>query len=140
MKKLAWIMLLFVLPCLSQTDIKRTDGGLNGRFWDTLSSTSKLFFIMGFDDAIGTVYPNSERVYFSKVPYSDIVKGVDRFYQEPENLMFPVSDALQIFTIKANGATQAEVEAKMAEFRREIKATEDLLKKAEDLLKKDSKP
>ena len=56
-----------------------------------------------------------------------MVKGLDRFYEEPENLAFPVSYALQIFTIKVSGASQAEVETRIAQFRREMKATEELL-------------
>jgi hypothetical protein len=60
---------------------------------------------------------------------SGLRRGLDRFYQEPENLMIPISDSLVIFQLKVNGATQAEIETKMTEIRRRIKETEELLKK-----------
>lgn len=83
---------------------------------------------MGLDEGMGRLAPYKEDEFFPKVPFGDITKGLDRFYQEPENLMFPICDALRIFKIKVVGATQAEVEAKIASIRREIKETEELLK------------
>jgi hypothetical protein len=124
-------VLIVILPCFAQvSDVERTNGAANGRFWANLSSTSKLYFILGFEEAMGLASPDSEALYLAKSPiYGDVVKGLDRFYQEPENLMIPISDGLIIFQIKANGATQAEVETKMAVIRRRIKLTEELLKK-----------
>jgi hypothetical protein len=52
--------------------------------------------------------------------FGDIEKGLNRFYQEPENLMFPVSFALHFFTMKVNGASQVEVEAEVKRTRRNI--------------------
>jgi hypothetical protein len=131
MNKLALAVLLLI-PCLAQdssSDIQRTNGGVNGRLWQSLSSTSKLYLLVGFDEAMGLAQPYREKIYFPKVPYGDVVKGIDRFYEAPENLTFPVSDALQIFTLKVNGATQSEIEVRLREFRRDIKLAEELLKK-----------
>src|SRR5271157_2373295 len=107
-KSVILFALAVILPCFAQApDVERTNGGANGRFWANLSSTSKLFFIVGFDEGIGIAAPFSEQKYFAKgTPYGDVVKGLDRFYQEPENLMIPISDSLVIFQLKVNGATQ----------------------------------
>lgn len=130
MKKLILALVLLSIPAYSQgTDTDRTNGGVNGRFWMSLSETSRLFFLMGFDEAMGLANPFGEKEYFSKdAPYGDVVKGLTRFYEEPENLRFPVSDALQIFQMKVNGATQSEIEARLIQMRREIRRMEELLK------------
>ena len=49
--------------------------------------------------------------------FGEIVKGMDRFYEEPENLILPVIEAMEIFTLKANGASPDRVEKKLAGFR-----------------------
>jgi hypothetical protein len=130
MKKLILVALLMSISAFCQsTDNERTNGGVNGRFWMTLSDTSRLYFLIGFDEAMGIGNPYGEKDYFSKdAPFGDVVKGITRFYQEPENLRSPVSYALQIFRMKVNGATQAQIEAKLDELRREMKKTEELLK------------
>jgi hypothetical protein len=47
MKKLAW-MLMLVLPCFSQTiSNEKTLGGLNGRFWETLTPSDRLCLSSG---------------------------------------------------------------------------------------------
>ena len=67
--------------------------------------------------------------YFPGVPYGDVLKGVDRFYEEPENLTFPVLYALEVFALKVNGATQSEIEKNLAERRQRIKEMELAIKK-----------
>ena len=87
---------------------------------------------MGLDEGMGLAFakPSDEKVYFPRAPYGDIVKGLDSFYQEPENLIFPINNGLRIFTMKVNGATQAEVAAEVAELRRDVKLLEQILKNA----------
>ena len=87
---------------------------------------------MGLHEGLGIVEESPSvrmRSTFPDVPFGDIVKGVDRFYQEPENLTFPVNYALEIFTLKVNGSTQAEIEKKIAGYRQHIRNVEDALKK-----------
>jgi hypothetical protein len=128
MKKLAW-MLMLVLPCFSQTiSNEKTLGGLNGRFWETLTPSDRLWFIIGLHE--GLEYAEARMPsYFPGVPYGDVLKGVDRFYEEPENLTFPVLYALEVFALKVNGATQSEIEKNLAERRQRIKEMELAIKK-----------
>jgi hypothetical protein len=62
--------------------------------------------------------------------FVEIVKGLDRFYDEPENLILPVSRGLEIFAMRVNGATQAAIDTKLAAYReRYIKSAEEEQKK-----------
>jgi hypothetical protein len=96
MKKQGLALFLFLFHAFLKIALSEPTGGVNGRFWHTLSSTSKLYFLYGFDEAMGLAKPYDDKLYFANVSYGDIVKGLDRFYQEPENLMFPISYALRI--------------------------------------------
>ena len=49
--------------------------------------------------------------------YDDVVKGVDVFFSQPENLRFRVLDAIGIFIMRANGKSQAEIDRAMAQIR-----------------------
>jgi hypothetical protein len=128
MKKLAWMFML-VLPCFSQAiNNEKTLGGLNGRFWERLTPSDRLWFIIGLHE--GLEYSEATmRSYFPDVPYSDILKGVDRLYEEPETLTFPILYALEVFALKVNGATQSEIEKNLAERRQRIKDMEQAIKK-----------
>jgi len=112
MKNLTWLMLVLVVPGFSQTKETRpivggptqqTLGELNGRFWQGIPSGLKSMFIVGFAEGVAFAGPGQLKA-FPTVPYGDIVKGLDRFYQEPENLIFPMGYALEIFTMKVRGS------------------------------------
>jgi hypothetical protein len=45
--------------------------------------------------------------------YGEVLKGIDRFYQEPENMRLPIFVALQVFALKVAGAKATEIEAVM---------------------------
>lgn len=49
----------------------------------------------------------------------EIIKGVDRIYDDPENLILPIVDAFDIFAAKAKGANPAGVQALAAKHRSE---------------------
>jgi hypothetical protein len=89
-------------------DETRTRGLVNGRFWTILHYDTKLFFIIGFCEGAASADvcpPQSE--------FGEIVKGIDRLYQEPENLRLPFVDAARIFAMKVTGATATQIEAVM---------------------------
>ncbi len=69
--------------------------------------------------------------YFpSTTTLGETAKGLNHFYEEPENLILPAIDALEVFTLKVNGATQESVATKLAAYRlRYVKAVEDEEKK-----------
>jgi hypothetical protein len=138
MKKLTWVLLVVVMPCFSQANetqqtvggkIEQTVGQLNGRFWQGMPpGPIKTAFIVGFGEGIGFARPQAKD--FPSVPYGDIVKGLDRFYQEPENLIFPIGYALEVFTMKVEGATQSDIEKKLMEYRTFIRTLEEALKRS----------
>jgi hypothetical protein len=110
--------LLFLIVSLTfcyAADItdQRTNGQLNGRFWTTLTNNEKLFFVLGYCELRPPPWECP-----SKTEFGDIVKGIDRFYQEPENLRLPVIFAADIFKLKVAGAKTSEIEAVMEEARK----------------------
>jgi hypothetical protein len=50
------------------------------------------------------------------------VRGIDRFYQEPENLRLPFMAAVKIFAMKVTGAKATEIEAFMDRVRKDADA------------------
>ena len=137
MKRLTWLLIVLVMPCFSQANqsqqtvgsgTQQTLGELNGRFWQVIPSSQKATFIVGFAEGMGFARPEQVKD-FPTVPYGDIVQGLDRFYGEAEKLVFPVGYALQIFTMKLNGATQSEIDKKLIEYRTFIRDVEGGLKR-----------
>ena len=63
-----------------------------------------------------------ERLGWARFPVTlviaDVVKGVDKFFSEPENLGFLIVDAVGIFARKAAGASQGEIDLQMARLRK----------------------
>jgi hypothetical protein len=71
------------------------------------------------------------RHYFpSTVTFGEIAKGLDHFYEEPENLILPLIDGLELFAQKVNGAAPEAITTTVAARRlRYVKAVEDEEKK-----------
>ena len=67
------------------------------------------------------------KAYFPvTLSFSDIVKGVDEIYEDTANLILPIVDTMEIFALKASGAAQTQVDAKLAELReRSIKDADE---------------
>ena len=93
-------------------------GLLNGRYWTSLNETAKAFYLAGYRDGLvvgagstslaepGEILERLGRARFPvTLVISDVVKGVDKFFSEPENLRFPIVDAVGIFARKAAGAS-----------------------------------
>lgn len=104
---LTLLMIVLATSCYA-ADIsdQRSNGSLNGRFWTHLNQHEKLTFVLGYCEGAPICPPQPT--------FSDIVKGIDRFYQEPENLRLTFASALRIFSLKVAGAKMSEIEAAMS--------------------------
>jgi hypothetical protein len=107
-------------PAGTTADTNFTLGYRNGRLWQSVTSNFKTFYLTGFSEAFNLY--SSNQPDFASATIGDAEKGLDRFYQEPENLMFPVITALRFFAMKLNGASQVEVEAEVKRCRTIINA------------------
>jgi len=87
-------------------------------------------YIKIMHDSDGDVVQDLRHYFPSTMTFGEIIKGLDRFYEEPENLILPVIDGLELFTLKANGVTQEAIDTKAAAFRLNyVKALEEEQKK-----------
>ena len=59
--------------------------------------------------------------WFPKLDSPDIIKGLNRFYDQPENLKLPVRIALHILAMKVAGKPPAEIESELAGYRRVVR-------------------
>jgi hypothetical protein len=87
---------------------QRTNGLLNGRFWNGIDDSGKLFFLIGYCEAAVDALRCPAQTEFGET-----IKGIDKFYQEPENLRLTFISAMRIFTRKVEGAKPTEIEALM---------------------------
>jgi hypothetical protein len=112
---------LLVLGLLFWTAAVAADGPLatrdamNGRSWRTLNETGKVYYIVGFNDALRTMSLRSAAdldVYDTQRTMGETVEGVDEIYQKPENVILPVYDAIELFALKSKGVPATQVEEK----------------------------
>jgi hypothetical protein len=81
-------------------------------------------------DSDGDVEEDLHHYFSSTMTFGEIAKGLDHFYGEPENLILPVVDGLELFALKVNGTTQEAIATKVAAYRlRYVKAVEEEQKK-----------
>ena len=110
MKKLILIVVLATCVSAGDTSMQRTGGKLNGRWWHIMDNDQRFAYVLGYGDAaqMMTNWPN----YFPVLPttFEDVIKGVNRIYEEPENLVLPISDAIWLFTLKAKGYSKQRVD------------------------------
>jgi hypothetical protein len=115
------------MPALAPAQTAAPDEIPNGRCWSYLSLRDKAVWVWGFEIGVATgitatdkdgkrlmpesSWPEVNRLYSSHLSLAEIVKGIDRFYEDtPENAPVPVSGALEYVTRKANGASQRELD------------------------------
>lgn len=99
------------------------EGGIaNGRIWSALPPDRRNWWILGQIDAARTILDPKEASKYDPHTLSipETVAGVDRFYQEPENLPIPIMYALFFVTMKANGEDPDVIAKMIASFRRTI--------------------
>ncbi len=87
---------------------QKTRGNLNGRFWSRMDDTLKLAFLLGFCEAATGTFACPKQLEFG-----EITQGIDRFYQEPENLRLPILAAMRVLAMKVEGARATEIDGVM---------------------------
>lgn len=125
MLKSAFVFLVLAIAASAQSSSlpaqgqARTFGQVNGRFWVILSDGQRLTFLGGWLDALTAVSTESLKKYFpSGATPDEIVRAVSAFYADPLNARIPIMGAFEITTLRANGSTQAEVEAMISIYRK----------------------
>ncbi len=136
-RSLALLIAAFLGNGSAQTTTVTTWGSINGRAWVKLSSLAKTTYISGLVDGTRSgqayieatcklvpLYPEPSRPTLNAfcdrlqitallpagVAIEDAVKGVDVFFDSPEHLRFRVLDAVGIFSMKAAGKSQSEID------------------------------
>ena len=118
MKKVNAFFLLVTLSSLAQTPTApasrapalTTAGYINGRTWRALQSGEKILYLTGFAEALLQVdSPMRSNYIATQLSTGEAGEAVDRFYAEPENLPIPVTGALVVVTMRANGAAQSSI-------------------------------
>jgi hypothetical protein len=100
-------------------------GALNGRYWTSLTDNMQTFFLVGYLDAHFAYAPPFLNNSLPATVIGDIQKGLDRFYQDPENLRFPISAALRIFAMRVEGKSQPQIDSMLSVFQTMLKDNRD---------------
>jgi len=109
----------------------RTFGEMNGRAWRGFSLDIKTAYLEGVNAALGEavvrtletpceaqgkgVFDAHRAIGFTR---GETIEGIDRFYDQPENLLITIIDALEIVSAKARGVPHDVIEAKISARRR----------------------
>ena len=126
MKQLLIVALLSAVAACAQTpETHYTLAMRNGRGWADLSATAKLWFVVGFAEALQQTPPEKRLIYLSSATFAETVLGVNQFYEDPANGAVPVAYALATFREKVNGAKPEELATSMADLRRIFNGTAD---------------
>jgi hypothetical protein len=109
----------------TQPPMEKTWGMLNGRLWKRSSTVEKLRYVEGVRDGMleADVSYNREdtpKFLASVSTFSEIIKAVDLFYQEPANMTIPIVLGLRFATMKAEGNDPAKIEAATIQVRKQI--------------------
>jgi len=107
-------------------EFNQRSGLPNGRLWSKITEGEKSSWLLGFSNGIFVVeaimHPTAateqsplEKVlstlYESKLTLGEKIQGLNHFYQDvPENAPIAIPEALQYVTVKANGATQSQLD------------------------------
>jgi len=87
-----------------------TLGFVNGRSWNNATIDMKFSYIVGIAEAIALSGGDVTRFLARTLSAAEDAKGVDRFYEDPGNLPVPVSFAMQIVAMRANGEKPEAIE------------------------------
>jgi hypothetical protein len=90
-----------------------TNGLQNGIGWKGSEQMSKLNYVLGVRDALlmtGKGRIEHDRYFAKGLNNGEIVTAIDRFYEEPENLLMIVINALQFISLKARGILPTDLD------------------------------
>jgi hypothetical protein len=119
------IILGFLMLSLVQTslfsDSVQTNGCRNGNFWIELNDTGRLYFVIGFNEGVWSIYNNLySQIKFQKTKkliektlseeycsegtiYGSLIDFLNKFYSTTQYRIIPVNTALEWFHLSANG-------------------------------------
>ena len=144
-----YIILLLSLLLLAsngfaaETPSFMTQDAFNGRMWQLLSSSQKAAHLTGIQEGIKLclnqikedLHISAElmqamkeagifdrrRLLFTSQGISAIETDLDKFYEDPANLVIPIADAYQHVTLELNLASPQEVANNLSNLRRKYK-------------------
>ena len=124
----------------------RTGGYLNGRFWNQTPPDARIIYVAGLRDGldrgigqavsymksiwknygqcssptatVNITEPVVKSEYLASLTYSDIVKALNKFYAEPENILIPIVEAQRIVIMTFDGESDREVKEATSYLRR----------------------
>jgi hypothetical protein len=112
---------LLVFPYLAYSQSAFTAGMSNGRLWLSLDSDAKTAYLTGIKDILIATKPPDEAEYLpGRYTVGEMAKGVDQFYDSPENTLIPVVFGLRVCVMKFNGASQALIDAALSGMRKRL--------------------
>ncbi|MDP8991216.1 MAG: hypothetical protein M3N41_14190 [Acidobacteriota bacterium] len=115
---------LFLVALPSHTQIvnapMQTEGLNNGRLWATLPDASKTMYVAGAVDATIMACEKDEwkKLFAANLSVGEVLKSLNRFYDEPTNAPVPVTYAMTVVKMKAEGASADSIERTTANLRR----------------------
>ena len=134
--KISLSFVLLVCAAFAQ-DLTSMQTGLsfNGRYWSTLTTESKMAFVVGVIEGIGAVPMHApddcqcalkattgtmKALYGEKSLYIETVQEVDNFYKEPANRRITIVDAMAYGARRLEGASKKELDEMEESLRKAI--------------------
>ncbi len=124
-------VLAFAQPVPQTRNLRRTFGEYNGRGWLDLSEGSRLAYVEGIESAVTAAYERAvhtpcehqtglllEAYRMPGFTGAEEMAAINRFYDEPANLLIRIRDAVEIVAAKARGVPQQEIDKRIAVHRR----------------------
>jgi hypothetical protein len=131
LKRTILCVALFSIATLlpAQNDLERqykTGPQYNGHFWVDMAPEHKVAYLSGYGDALNTVTlldgPAVNGVFPFGLRMGEIVKGIDRFYDTPENLRITIAGAIAVFNARFAGVSEDKIQKGILELREEAAA------------------
>jgi hypothetical protein len=133
MRTLVTLLVLSGTTCLAQQPVteNNTTGGMNnGYLWEKGIPEVKQLYVSGIADGVflqsvvaasktGATNPPDASLYPKGVLIVDIVQGIDAFYSDRTNMKVPILFSYLYVLTKIRGASQQELDAMAARFRRQ---------------------
>jgi hypothetical protein len=117
-----------MVPNASLPAAQKSEGLLNGRYWNAQSAESRVDFIVGYSEhltiAEATGWKEEDGTYFphSPVSFGEIAKGLNRIYDAPENLNIPISFAIYVFQLRVTGKSEPYIAVRLEYLRNRYSA------------------
>jgi hypothetical protein len=119
MRKILFVGLMVASMICAQDQSWLSSGVVNGRGWKACDEKFKIGYLIGLYEAFATTVSAADyaNYYHSKLSFSEIAKGIDKFYEESENALVPVIGARAYVISKAAGVSAPALQKKLEELR-----------------------